>query len=153
MAFRLIKDIWASLRQMADRDIWDIADTGAPTSGTSGTGVGYSGPGSVYTNISNGAKYVNTNTKASPTWSILASSAVATANIVASGTNTSGATTSVAIAITGALTTDIALVGFRNAPQTTADMVATPTTTGITVVFSTTVGTAGTLQYALVRPA
>ncbi len=153
MAFRLIKDIWADLRQMADRDIWEIADPGAPTSGTSGTGANFAGLGSVYTNTTNGYKYINTGTKASPTWSLLASSAVSIDNIIAAGTTTSGATTATAIAITGALAADIALVTWYGAPQTIAHIIAAATTTGIAVTFSTTVGTAGTIQYALVRPA
>lgn len=153
MAFRMIRDIWANLRQVRDNDVWEIADTGAPTSGTSGTGAGFAGPGSVYTNISGGAKYVNTNTKASPTWSLLASASVFASGIVASGFTTSVVTTQQAIAITGALTTDIAIVTWRGAPGTTGHIIATPTTTGITVTFITAPGTAGTIQYALVRAA
>lgn len=153
MAFRLIPNIWMNIRQLKDKSIWDIADAGAPTNGTSGTGVGYSGPGSEYTNITTGAKYINTGTKASPVWSLLASSSVFASGVVASGTNTSGATTAVSIAVTGALTTDIPFVNWKVAAQTTADIIATATTNAISVSFSTTVGTAGTLSYALVRPA
>jgi len=39
----------------------------APTNGTSGTGAGKAGPGSMYFRT-NGSVYSNTNTKASPTW-------------------------------------------------------------------------------------
>lgn len=52
--------------------------SGAPTNGTSGTGVGYAGPGSFYIRTSNGAVYVNTNTLASPTWSQVGSIAALT---------------------------------------------------------------------------
>ena len=40
---------------------------GAPTDGTSGTGVGDL-IGSLYIDITNGVLYINTNTAASPTW-------------------------------------------------------------------------------------
>lgn len=153
MAYRFVKDIWASLRQLANVDVWPIVDSGAPTDGTSGTGAGFAGPGSTYTDISTGAKYINTGTKASPVWSILASSGAFASGIVASGTNASGTTTGTSIAVTGALTTDIALVTWKGAPQTIAHIIATATTDAITVTFSTTVGTAGTLQYALIRAA
>jgi hypothetical protein len=42
---------------------------GAPTNGTSGTGAGYAGPGSLYLDVTNAVVYINTNTAASPTWS------------------------------------------------------------------------------------
>lgn len=45
--------------------------SGAPTDGTSGTGAGFAGPGSMYVNIANGKWYTNTNTKASPTWTVI----------------------------------------------------------------------------------
>jgi hypothetical protein len=41
----------------------------APVDGTEGTGAGFAGPGSLYVQTASGvAVYVNTNTKASPTW-------------------------------------------------------------------------------------
>lgn len=43
-----------------------ISGAGAPTNGTTGANV--AGPGSLYTDITNGVLYINTNTKASPTW-------------------------------------------------------------------------------------
>lgn len=152
MAFRMIRDIWANLSQIAQADIWQIADAGAPTDGTSGTGVNFAGRGSTYVNTTTGDKYINTGTKASPVWSIVGVGGFDPgAGIVASGTTTSGATTATSIAVTGALTTDIALVTWKVAPQTIAHIIATPTTNAISVSFSTTVGTAGTIQYALVR--
>lgn len=153
MAFRMIRNIMINLRQMRDADVWEIADSGVPTNGTSGTGAGFAGLGSIYTNTATGYKYINTGTKASPTWSILASSAVAANSVIAAGTNTSGATTSVSIAVSGALTTDIPIVTWQVAPQTIGHISAVATTNAITVTFAATVGTAGTLNYALVRPA
>ncbi len=41
---------------------------GAPTDGTSGDGAGVANPGSLYIDITNGKLYINTNTKASPTY-------------------------------------------------------------------------------------
>ena len=152
MAFRKLKNIWGNLRQIADRDIWQMADPGAPTDGTSGTGAGFAGIGSTYVNQTTGDKYINTGTKASPVWSILATSSFAATDAVfASGTAASGTTTGTAIAVTGALTTDTPIVTWRTAAQTLGIIAATATTTGITVSYSTTVGTAGVLQYALLR--
>lgn len=153
MAFRLIKDIWANLRQIANVDIWQIADAGAPSSGTSGTGVGFAGPGSTYVNTSAGTKYINTNTKASPTWTLIATgSFTPTAGIVASGTNTSGATTATTAAVSGALTTDIVMATWAAAPQTITPIIAAIGTAGIlNLSFATTVGTAGTIAYSVVR--
>lgn len=41
---------------------------GAPTSGTSGTGVNFAGPGSLYVDRTNSLLYVNVGTAASPSW-------------------------------------------------------------------------------------
>lgn len=67
-------------------DIVQSTGSAAPTNGTSGTGAGVSGPGSVYYRT-NGSVYVNTNTKASPTWVSLgvgASGAVLTSPTITS---------------------------------------------------------------------
>ena len=52
-------------------DVWQITGDGAPSDGTSGTGAGYAGPASTYHDYTNGKVYVNTNTKASPTWVVV----------------------------------------------------------------------------------
>lgn len=151
-AFRMLKSISANLRQVADRDVWQIVDAGAPTSGTSGTGNGFAGPGSTYVNITTGAKYLNTNTKASPTWSILATGSFTPGfALLAAGTATSGATTATSIAVVGALSTDTVQVTWRTAPQTITPIIAVMTTDAISVSYATTIGTAGSLQYAVVR--
>src|SRR6267142_6465975 len=54
---------------MARANVWSVADSGAPTNGTAGTGVGMLGPGSVYTDLATGLSYVNIGTLASPIWS------------------------------------------------------------------------------------
>jgi len=73
MAIRFIKNIWAMWTQLANKDVWMFADAGAPTNGTSGTGAGFAGPGSLYFNTTTGKAYINSNTKASPTWGIVTS--------------------------------------------------------------------------------
>ena len=158
MAFNYAKNVWANLRQLANKDVWEIADAGAPTSGSSGTGNGFSGPGSVYTNTTNGAKYINTGTKASPTWSLLATSAAAGYNVLAAGTAASGTTTGTSISVAGALTTDLAIVTWRTAAQTVAHILAVATTDAITVTYragteAQTVGTAGVVNYYVIRAA
>lgn len=45
-----------------------FSGTGAPTNGTSGTGVGKFGKGSIYIDYTNGKQYFNTGTQSSPTW-------------------------------------------------------------------------------------
>jgi hypothetical protein len=62
------KTIWGALKDKANNNVWELVGSGAPTSGTSGTGVGIAGPGSTYTDYTNGTLYYNNNTKASPTW-------------------------------------------------------------------------------------
>ena len=49
-------------------NVWVFSVTSAPSDGTSGTGAGIAGPGSLCLNTANGEMYTNTNTKASPTW-------------------------------------------------------------------------------------
>jgi hypothetical protein len=152
MAFNPVRDIWANLRQLANNDVWQISDAGVPTDGTSGTGADFAGPGSVYTNITTGQKYINTGTKASPIWQIIGVGSFDPGYaIVTAGTASSGATTATTIAVSGALTTDLALATWRNAPQTLAHIVALATTGQINIAYNTTVGTAGTIQYALIR--
>lgn len=52
-------------------DVHVSSGSGAPSNGTSGTGVGSAGPGSLYVDIANGKWYSNTNTMASPTWTVV----------------------------------------------------------------------------------
>src|SRR5229473_1694125 len=48
-----------------------LQGAGAPTNGTSGTGAGKAGVGSLYIDTTAGVWYTNTNTKASPTWTVI----------------------------------------------------------------------------------
>jgi hypothetical protein len=61
-------NIWAWLSSCAARDIGILPNDGAPVNGTSGTGVGKVGPGCLLVDYTNKFLYINTNTKASPTW-------------------------------------------------------------------------------------
>lgn len=51
-------------------DAWLFSKAGVPTAGTSGDGAGWAGKGSLCTDATNGKLYINTNTKASPTWTV-----------------------------------------------------------------------------------
>lgn len=62
--------VWAQLNDLIQNDILHVTGSGAPTSGASGTGVNMCGPGSTYTDTATGKVYINTNTKASPTWTL-----------------------------------------------------------------------------------
>jgi len=48
-----------------------LAGAGAPTDGTSGTGAAVASPGCLYQDITNAKLYINTNTKASPLWTVV----------------------------------------------------------------------------------
>jgi hypothetical protein len=49
------------------------SNAGAPTSGASGTYVNEAGPGSLLVDTTNKKAYINTGTKASPTWTVVGS--------------------------------------------------------------------------------
>lgn len=54
-------------------NVWIFHAAAAPTNGTSGDGAGWAGKGSIYIDRSNAKIYGNTNTKASPTWTVVGS--------------------------------------------------------------------------------
>lgn len=107
-----------------------LQGAGAPTDGASGTGAKVAGPGSFYINISAGAVYVNTNTKASPTWTQLGSVAALTAAHIFVG-NAGGAAADVALSgdatidNAGKLTLATSLVRTDVIDISSADIVAT----------------------------
>lgn len=68
MAYRFFKNMMAMLNQVVKNDIYYAVDTTDPTNGTSGTGAGFAGPGSTYTNTATGTVFENIGTKASPFW-------------------------------------------------------------------------------------
>lgn len=51
--------------------IWLITGSAAPTDGTSGTGAGFAGPGSLYIAYGTPKLSINTGTKASPVWTVV----------------------------------------------------------------------------------
>lgn len=61
---------WKTGRVLLPGGVVISAGTSAPTSGTTGTAAGKSGPGSFYFNATTGLLYINVNTKASPTWQL-----------------------------------------------------------------------------------
>lgn len=85
--------IWGMLADWANNDVWFIINAGAPTSGGAGTGNGLTGPGSLCFDITNKNLYINTNTKASPTWFNLggvAYGAIASTGAITSSSATGG---------------------------------------------------------------
>ena len=52
-------------------DVVMLTKAGTPTDGTSGTGAGTAGPGSLCADYTNAKLYINTNTKASPLWTVV----------------------------------------------------------------------------------
>jgi hypothetical protein len=59
------------LADLVKNAVLSLTATGAPTSGTSGTGVGIAGYGSTYTNRTNGDIYVQVGAITSPSWQLL----------------------------------------------------------------------------------
>lgn len=83
--------LWAQLKDAVQNDVYNLVGTGAPTNGTSGTGVSFAGKGSTYTDYTNGIEYFNTGTKASPTWTIQTADSFTGDVTVANGISTIGA--------------------------------------------------------------
>lgn len=54
--------------------IW-MGGNGTPVDGTSGSGVGIAGIGSLFTDYTNANLYINAGTKASPTWKLVTKAA------------------------------------------------------------------------------
>lgn len=81
--------------------------SGAPTNGTSGTGAGEAGPGSLYWRTSNGALYTNTNTQASPTWAAIGTVAADTVGATELGVTAGANTASKALVVNSAKSVDI----------------------------------------------
>lgn len=64
----ITNNMMGMLRRLVDDSVLIVSGAGAPTDGTSGTGVDKTGPGSIYVDITNANLYINENTKVSPTW-------------------------------------------------------------------------------------
>lgn len=65
------------LDQLVKNGVFLAVDAGAPTSGATGTGAGFAGPGSDYTDINTGNLYINIGTKAIPQWLLAGTTAIA----------------------------------------------------------------------------
>jgi len=52
-------------------NVWMFRNAGVPGGGTTGTGAGWAGPGSICSDLTGKKLYINTNTKASPTWTVV----------------------------------------------------------------------------------
>lgn len=65
------RNIQQMLADLVKNDVLIVTGSGAPTNGTSGTGAGLTGPGSLYLRSGNGTLFINSNTKASPTWTAI----------------------------------------------------------------------------------
>lgn len=136
-------------------DIVQSTGSAAPTNGTSGTGAGVSGPGSVYFRT-NGSVYVNTNTKASPTWVSLgvgASGAVLTSPTITSPIYTDRKVLAASAAFDNTATL-VTLTGFSwtvVAGATYQFQVELPTTMttvgGLAVAFKLTTATLTSIRY------
>lgn len=63
--------IAAEEKGLAQRDVRWVPNGGVPTDGTTGTGAGICGKGSLCTDFTNGNLYINAGTKASPTWKLV----------------------------------------------------------------------------------
>ncbi len=128
---------------------------GAPTDGTSGTLVGIAGPGSILMRT-NGSVYVNTNTKASPTWVSLgvgASGAVLTSPTITSPIYTDrkvlAATVTYDANVTLATLTGFSWTVVAGATyQFDLDLATTVTTVGgLAVAFKLTTATLTSIRY------
>lgn len=84
--------VWGGIWQSGVQSSAIFHNAGAPTDGTSGTLVGLAPPGALVLDTTNGNLYQNTNTLASPTWSIFQSSGDAGSftTVTASGLVTAG---------------------------------------------------------------
>ena len=88
------------------RGIWKFTGAASPTNGASGTGAGWADAGSEYTDTAGKKLYVNTGTKASPTWTV----AGTVYDAIGSAAPVAGAT----ITVVDADGTELELVTARN---------------------------------------
>lgn len=95
--------------------------SGAPTNGV--TGAGSAGPGSIYVRESNGGQYINTGTKASPTWSLAGS--VTPGSIVNADLDAAAAIARTKLATNAAQAFDLELLGVDGAALVAAESAGT----------------------------
>lgn len=63
--------IWGMMADEVNNGVFRLVGSGAPTSGAAGTGATFAGKASTYMDIATGFSYKNTNTAASPTWTLV----------------------------------------------------------------------------------
>ena len=56
---------------MLGSGVWIFSNVGVPVAGVNGAGAGWAGIGSLCTDSTNGKLYINTGTRASPTWTVV----------------------------------------------------------------------------------
>ena len=64
-------NMMAMLRDLVDNETFILPFNAAPVNGTSGTFAGFAGPGTLLIRTDTPTLYINTNTKASPTWTVV----------------------------------------------------------------------------------
>lgn len=70
---RYIKNTWGMFSQLSKKNVYFVADAGAPVDGVVGTGTGatFMGIGALYIDTTNGNLYINAGTLASPVWKLV----------------------------------------------------------------------------------
>lgn len=67
------RNLWSQFNDLVKNDVFILVDQAVPTNGTSGDGAGFAGKGSLCVDANGGKLYINTGTKASPTWTVVGS--------------------------------------------------------------------------------
>jgi hypothetical protein len=67
----LTQNVMAALNNLGYLGVLPVTTQGAPTSGTSGSYATFAGIGTLLIDTTNGKLYINTGTKASPTWTVV----------------------------------------------------------------------------------
>lgn len=147
MAAVFAKNIWHGQHVLGDNDVFVSGGSSAPTNGTSGTGATVAGPGSLYIRT-NGSIYQNTNTKASPTWTLIGTQVGS--SLIGYGTGSGGTVTQATNKSTGVtLSKSNGAITMNNAAladATTVSFTVTNTLVGANdnvVVTHASAGTAG----------
>lgn len=65
---KAFRNVQAWFRQLAENDVFHISGRGAPTSGSTGSGVNICGPQSTYRDVTNNILYLQVGTRAIPQW-------------------------------------------------------------------------------------
>lgn len=133
-----------------DSDIVVFSGATAPVNGGSGSGHGVADKGSHYIAADTGLLYINTNTKASPTWTLLEAGNSSVITAVLTGFAAAAGTVSAADTVLGAFQK---IVGNMTAIQTAAETIAAAGALSTTVQESlVNNGTGGSYAVTLAAP-